>query len=194
MKDRLLAGMARIEPRLLLALMAGVVVLIALEGWLVVLRTPLADYRRLQHPQHAAPVRLRADPSRLQAEIGEMEGELTRLTHALQGQGAPLPVDQMVVQLIGRLDRIAARHRVRLHSVRPSAARRVLMFDEVSSDIKVTGNYRSLFGWLRDTEEELGPLVVTQFSIKIADVASGTLSMDLKLAAYRPAAEGAAKP
>lgn len=191
MKDRIMVSLARIEPRVLLLLMAGILAILMLEGWLL-LRAPLADYRRMQG-ERAALVRPQAEPARLQAQIGLIEGELAALTHKLQGQGTQLPVEQMVVSIIDRLDRIAARRGVRLDSVRPGATRQVLMFDEVSSDIKVTGRYQALFEWLRDTEDELGPLVVTQFSMKLTDAASGTLALNLKLAAYRPVTTGAAK-
>jgi len=184
--------LARVEPRVLLLLMFGILALLLLQGWLSLLRAPLSDLRRL-HGERAALVRPPAEPAHLQTEIRRIEHELALLTHQLQGQRTQVPVDQMVVSIIDRLDRIAARRGVRLDSVRPGATRRVLMFDEVSSDIKVTGKYQALFEWLRDTEDELGPLVVTQFSMKLTDAPSGTLAMNLKLAAYRPVATGAAR-
>ena len=190
--DRILDRLARMEPRVLLLLMGSLLAFLALEGWLLVLRQPLSDYRRLQG-ERAALTRPQAEPARLQAEAGRIEGELAALTGKLQGQGPQLAVDQLVVYLIERLDRIATRHGVHLDSVRPGSTRRVLMFDEVSADIKVTGKYQALFEWLSDAEMELGPLVVTQFSIKLTDATAGTLSMDLKLAAYRPASTGAAR-
>ncbi|MGP1677355.1 MAG: GspMb/PilO family protein [Burkholderiales bacterium] len=192
MKQRIMASLARLEPRMLLLLMASLLAIVLLLAWWLLLRAPLADYRRL-HGARAALVQTQSAPSSLQAKIGLLEGELAALTHQLQGESAPQPLDQMVVSIIDRLDRIAARRGVRLDSVHPGTTRRVLMFDEVSADIKVSGKYQALFEWLRDTEMELGPLVVTQFSMRLTDVAAGTLSMDLKLAAYRPAATGAAK-
>ena len=200
MKARIMALLGRLEPRVLLMLMGCVIALFVLEGWLLVLRQPLSDYRQLQsglqsglQGERAALVQPPADPSRMQAELGRLEVELAALTQKLQGQGPVLAADQLVVHIIERLDRIAGRRGVRLASVRPGATRRVLMFDEVSSEIKVTGKYQALFEWLREAEEELGPLVVTGFSIKLTDAASGALAMDLKLAAYRPAANWAAK-
>ncbi len=183
--------LARIEPRVLLLLLGSLLAIVLLQGWLLQ-RAPLADYRRLQG-ERTALVQPQSEPSRLQAKIGLIEGELAALTHQLGGESAHQPVDQMVVGIIDRLDRIAARRGVRLDSVRPGTTRRVLMFDEVSADIKVTGKYQALFEWLSDAEMELGPLAVTQFSMKLTDVTAGTLSMDLKLAAYRPAATGAAR-
>lgn len=192
MKARLLRRLARIEPRVLLLLLGSVLAIVLLEAWLLLLRAPLADYRRLQG-ERAALSQPRSDPSRVQAQIGLIEGELAGFTQDLHGESAHQPLDQLVLDIIDRLDRIAARRGVRLDSVRPGTTRRVLMFDEVSADIKVTGKYAPLFEWLRDTEEALGPMVVTQFSMKPADIAAGALSLDLKLAAYRPAATGAAK-
>jgi len=192
MKDRIMVSLARMQPRVLLLLLGSVLAIVLLQGWLLLLRAPLADYRRL-HGARTALIQPQSEPSRLLAKIGLMEGELAGLTQQLGGESAPQPVDQLVVSIVNRLDRSAARRGVRLDSVRPGTTRRVLMFDEVSADIKVSGKYQALFGWLSDTEMELGPLVVTQFSMKLTDVAAGTLSMDLRLAAYRPAATGAAK-
>ena len=192
MNDRLMARLARLEPRVQLLAMGGLLVILLLLSWWLLLRAPLADYRRLQGAR-AALVRPQSEPSRLLAKIGLTEGELAGLTQQLGGESAPQPVDQLVVSIVNRLDRSAARRGVRLDRVHPGTTRPVLMFDEVSADIKVTGKYQALFEWLRDTEMELGPLVVTQFSMKLTDVAAGTLSMDLKLAAYRLAATGAAK-
>lgn len=187
-----MARLARIEPRMLLLLLGSLLAIVLLQGWLLLLRAPLADYRRLQGARGAL-VQPQSEPSRLQARIGLIEGELAALTLQMGGEGAHQPVDRMVVSIIDRLDRIAARRGVRLDSVRPGTRRRVLMFDEISADIKVTGKYQALFEWLSDAEKELGPLVVTQFSMKLTDVTASTLSMDLKLAAYRPAATGAAR-
>jgi Tfp pilus assembly protein PilO len=192
MTVRIMASLARIEPRTLLLLLGSLLAILLLQGWLLLLRAPLADYRRLQG-ERAALVQPQSESSRVQAKIGLIEGELAALARQPGGVGTHQPVEQMVVGIIDRLDRIAARRGVRLDSVRPGTTRRVLMFDEVSADIKVTGKYQALFGWLSDTEMELGPLVVTQFSMKLTDGAAGTLSMDLRLAAYRPAATGAAK-
>lgn len=192
MKARILALLEGLEPRMLFMLGGCILAFGLLEGWLLVLRQPLADYRRLQD-ERAALTRPQANVAAQRADFERLERELAAFTGQLQGEGPQPAADQLVVYLIERLDRIAARHGVRLDSVRPGATRSVLMFDEVSSDIKVTGKYAALFDWLREAERELGPLVVTQFTLKIADVASGVLSMELKLAAYRPAAPGSAK-
>jgi len=189
MNERFLLRLARIEPRLIVLIMGSLLAVLALQGWLLVLRGPVSDLRRL-HGQRVALAAPRAQASHLESQIGGLEAQVAVLTNKLRGQEAHTSVDQMVVGLIGRLDRIAERRGVHLDSVRPGATRRVLMFDEVSSDIKLTGDYRALFGWLRDAEQEPGPLAVTEFSINSAEAGSGVLSMDLKLAAYRPAAAG----
>ncbi len=192
MKDRIMVSLARMQPRVLLLLLGSLLAIVLLQGWLLLLRAPLADYRRL-HGERTALIQPQSEPSRMQAKIGLIEGELAALARQRGGESAHQPVEQMVVSIVDRLDRIAARRGVRLDSVRPGTTRRVLMFDEVSADIKLSGKYQPLFGWLSDTEMELGPLVVTQFSMKLTDGAAGTLSMDLRLAAYRPAATGAAR-
>jgi hypothetical protein len=43
-----------------------------LEGWLLVLRQPLSEYRRLQG-ERAALLRPRAEPARMQAELGRLD-------------------------------------------------------------------------------------------------------------------------
>ena len=189
MKDRIAARLYRLEPRMLLLVMGATILFIGLESWMLVLRQPLADWTRLKS-ERAGLERPATAADRVPAEIVRLEQDITALTRKLQGNGPQLAEDQMVVYVIDRLDHIAARHGARLGSVRPAATKRILMFDEVSFDIKVSGKYQSLYQWMRDTEEELGPLVVTKFSMQ-TDTAS-VLTMDLKLAAYRLAPEGSA--
>ena len=183
MNAQLMNRLYRLEPRVLLWIMAALVVFLLLEGWLLVLRQPLSDYARLRKEAAAlGPPASSTDP--MPVQIGRLEKELAAIQHKLQGDGPQLPEDQMVVYIIDRLARIADANGVRLGSVRPALTRRVLMFDEASFDIKVSGRYAALFEWLRAIEDELGPLVITRFAIKQADT-SGGLSMELKLAAYR---------
>lgn len=193
MKGRITALIERMDPRTLTMLMACVIAVLLLEGWLLGLKKPLSELRRLE-AERATLVRPQADPVRVQADIDRLQAGLAALALRLHGQGPQLSVDQLAVHIIERLDRIALRHGIRLDSVRPGATRRVLMFDEVSSDIKLSGKYGALYEWLREAEQELGPMVVTRFSIKAVDGATGALAMELRLAAYRPAAADAPKP
>ena len=47
MKERMLAALARLDPRLLLGLMVLILGVVAVEGWLLLLRAPLAEYQKL---------------------------------------------------------------------------------------------------------------------------------------------------
>ena len=190
MKARLLSWLGAQPPRTLLLGMGGVLLLALLQGWLLFLRQPLGEYAQLRRDR-AALETIAEDPQRLPAEIARVERDLDALAKRMSGSDAQLPPDRVIVHVVGRLAAIAGRHGAALHGVRPAGIKRVLMFDELSFEVQVGGAYASLLAWLQDVERELGPLVITQFSIK-RGAANAPLGMDLRLAAYRLAESGGA--
>jgi Tfp pilus assembly protein PilO len=189
MMARLIDRLAAVPPRTLLLAVTGFAVLVALEG-LVLLRKPLAEYQSLRRERATLEVYARA-PQQLAADIERGEREVAVLNGRLAGAGSQLAPDRMIVEVVDRLAGIAARDGSVLSGVRPAGVKRVLMFDEMAFDIEAAGAYRSLVAWLEDVERELGPLVVTQFSIK-RGAAEGPLAMELRLAAYRLGDSGGA--
>ena len=184
---RVLDRLAALPARTLALALAGIVGLLAVQGWLL-LRKPLGEYLTLHRERAALEVFARA-PQQLPAEIERGEREAAALAGRLAGAGSQLAPDRVIVEVVDRLAGIAARDGAELNGVRPAGVKRVLMFDEMAFDIQAAGTYRSLIAWLEDVEHELGPLVVTQFSIK-RGAAESPLAMELRLAAYRLAETG----
>ena len=188
MKARVLAYLAALTPRTVRLAMGGLLAFMLLEGWLLVVRQPLGEFMHLRN-EHAALAQHASDPQRTAAEITSVEHEVAALAGQLAGAGSQLSPDRVIVGIVDRLAGIATRRHAALHGVRPAGIKRVLMFDEMAFDIQVGGAYRELLDWMQDVERELGPLVVTRFSIK-RGATTDTLSMELRLAAYRLADVG----
>jgi len=192
MKARVLAYLGALPPRTLFIAVGGLVLLLLVESWFLLLRQPATEYLQIRSDRAALEAYLRA-PQQLPAEISRAERDLAALNAKLAGAGSELAPDRVIVNLMDRLAELAGRHGAALHGVRPAGVKRVLMFDEMAFDIQAAGSYRSLLAWLEDVEKELGPLVVTQFTIK-RGAPSSALGMELRLAAYRLAdSSGGAK-
>lgn len=185
---RLLGALASVPTRTLVVAMAAVLSLLLIEGWLLVLRAPWAEYQRLRHAKPAAAVAL-ADSTTTAAQIKQFEQELQKLELHVKAGSTDMPADRLVLMLVDRLSDLARSHAVALGGVRVGTARRVFKFEEVSFDIQASGRYQSLVDLLRDMDQRLQPVAVSQFSIRQVD-ATGKLDMDVKLVAYRPSHAG----
>lgn len=181
----LLARWHALDPRVRRLVVFGAVLLVIVEIWVLALRPPLDRYRALR-AGNAGLEQLAATQRDREGEVQRVEAEIAALETRLQGSLPGLTTEQMVVALVARLDRLARRHGVVLAGVKPGERRQVLMFEEVSFDIKAMGTYIPLVAWLDDVQSDLGPLVVTRFDIK-AGAPDKPLDMDLKIAAYRAA-------
>jgi Tfp pilus assembly protein PilO len=183
MKTAIIERLAALPARTLWLVIGGILLLVLAEGWLLVLRQPLAEYLKLKRERATleSPV---GSPAQLPAEVERAERQLAALTERLASAEKPNATDRTMVQLMDRLAALAARHGATLHGVRPVEARRASMFDEMAFDIQGAGSYPALLKWLEDMESELAPFVVTRFSIKRGATAEA-LAMDLRLAVYR---------
>lgn len=188
MKAQLIARWKGLDPRIrgLLALAAALLVVV--EIWVLLLRPPVERYRALRAGNEALE-RMAATQRDREGDLRRVEAEIAALETRLQGNLPGLTTEQMVVALVARLDRLARRHGVTLAGVKPGERKQVLMFDEVSFDIKAMGTYIPLVAWLNDLQAELGPLVVTRFEIR-AGAPDKPLDMELKIAAYRAVTGG----
>jgi Tfp pilus assembly protein PilO len=183
MKQRLAARWNALDPRLRGLTVLAAVLLVVVEIWVLVLRPPVERYRALR-AGNASLEQLASTQRNREEELGRVEADIAALEARLQGSLPGLTTEQMVVALVARLDRLARRHGVTLAGVKPGDSKPVLMFEEVSFDIKAMGTYIPLVAWLDEVRAELGPLVVTRFAIR-AGAPGKPLDMELKIAAYR---------
>lgn len=184
MKQRLLRKLAALDTRILIGAMAAIVALAGIEGWLLVLRAPLAELRN-QTTLHADLAAAGAAGDETAAQIERLTAELPRLEKALGNEKFARTDDGMILFLMDALGRVATRQGVSLGSVRPGARRIVQGFEETDYDIEARGEYRSLYQWLREAQAGVAPLVVTGFSLRSIDEGP-RLTLALKLADYRP--------
>jgi len=184
--------LARVRPRLLLFVMSFLVLMVPVAAWLYLFKKPVAEYRELVRTRASLEVAIR-ESANLPAQMKMLTQEVALLTRRVRGEGPLLPAGQMAGHIIQQLDRLAPRYGVELVSVRPGLERNVQMFEEVPFEIEVRGSYFGLLDWLRDAEEQLAPLVVTQFGIN-AGKPGEALDMRLKMASYRLVSGGESEP
>ena len=189
MNARLITAAAKLSPQtwwLLVLLIGGAV---ALEGWLLVLRQPVNTYRELAADRES----LRAIEDMTAAQQAEQQRAGLRSKQLAERLSAELDApseEQLTVALMRKLDQAAAREGIRLTSLKPGARRQVLAFEELSFEVGAQGKYLPLCQWLLDFEQSLGKFAtVTDFTMKAVD-GGRQVSLQLRLALYRPIAAG----
>jgi Tfp pilus assembly protein PilO len=157
--------------------------LAAIAGYLYVLKTPLQTLRSveqtLQQLEDEQPI---GGP--LESQIAEQQKLNQTLNLHLYGAGDHLPANQMVVWVIAELDKVASRHQVTLGSVKPGDPEKVFNFHVLNFQVEITGSYRSLYAWLAELEEALGPIAINQFVIEPIPQ-SADVKMSLQIASYQ---------
>jgi Tfp pilus assembly protein PilO len=186
MKQRMFAALARLDPRMLLALTLLIAGLMAVEGWLLLLRKPVAEYQTLVSTRDSLGSSLAAAPSQ-QGELGRLAEDLRQVSARLSGQFQPAgPSDQIASLVMAELDRSAGQNGITLAGIRPGPRREVLGFEEFSFDVNAQGSYLRLCQWLVDFERTLGQsATVSEFTMKAGDEGR-VLALTLKVGLYRP--------
>ncbi|MBK6672798.1 MAG: hypothetical protein IPH71_06755 [Proteobacteria bacterium] len=186
MNARLKELIGSLDSRLLTAIMLMLLLLVAAEGWMLALRKPFAEYRRV----HATHSMLESSLQPAADQTGELEkvvGELKLLKTKLSGQlKMAASDDEMVANLMGALDRSASRYGIFLTSMTPGPRRQVSVFEEVSFGVIGNGNYLQLCRWMLDFEQTLGgSATITDFDMKAAGE-GGKVFLTFNIALYRP--------
>ena len=175
-----------VQPRVLFFAMLAAVPLTFLGAYLYFFKAPMTEFFQLRQVRTQSLMDMEVEQKGVdKTQISRLEEQISHLKDRLYGKGARLSPSQMVPYVIGELDRLSQPHHVRLISVKPGTVTRVLMFEEVSFDIEVTGKYFDLFDWLKRVEIELRPMVVKQFKLKPVGK-DEYLSMQLRVVSYRP--------
>src|SRR6266496_2650299 len=192
MTQRILGALSRISPRVLLLAMMLIVSAAAFEGWFLVLRAPLGEYRRLAATRESLDVTV-AKSATQHGELSRLTAELKELSDRLSGElHASAPEDQLAVSLMTELDHAAVRKGLTLTSVKPGARRQVLSFEEIAFDVSAQGKYLLLCEWLLDFERTLGrSATVTDFTMRSIEEGR-QVGLTLKVALYRPSSSAGA--
>jgi Tfp pilus assembly protein PilO len=186
MRARLLEKLQDLDSRIVALAMLLLIGLLVAEVWLLLLRVPYRELRKIQatHVALAASV----DQSLMQSdELGKVAGELQLLTAKLRGQlRVPASDDELVASLMAALDQSAARYGIVLAGMKPGSRRQVSVFEEISFEIAGNGNYLQLCQWMLDFEQTLGgSATVTEFDMKTAGD-GGRVAVTFNIALYRP--------
>lgn len=128
-----------------------------------------------------------ADGTELEQHLQTQHARIEELQYRLNGDMANLPVEQVEAFIIGRLQRISWGNDVELVSVEPATGERVQIFQEILFNVQLSGQYNDLYGWLWDAREELGFVVVKEYSLSRQDNddEAPLLVAELSLASYR---------
>lgn len=186
MMDRVIDAIGKLDHRLVSGIMLLIVSLLVLEGWMLVLRKPYAEYQQIA----ASRASLESGLSRPSDQTTDLEKLTIELKHLTEKLGSELPLsasdDKMAASLMEALDRSAALHGVLLSGVKPKERKPVSVFEEVSFEITAKGPYLHLSEWMMDFGKALGNnAVVTEFDMKNTNEGQN-VALSLNIALYRP--------
>jgi len=180
-----------VSPRLMILVMSGVFLLIVAMLLTYGLWPQIAEYRQSQ-----STIALLEDAvvntDSMGGEIENIKKEISVLDKNLHSEMLDMPDRQMEAYIIGRLQEISWKNRIKLLGVRPGMASTVSSLEEIPFDVEVSGDYFDLYAWLRNLGSELGFLAIRQFNI--SPLKSGddetVLKASLTLVSYREATNG----
>ena len=127
------------------------------------------------------------DGAELERHLEEQHARIAELQYQLHGDMANLPVQQIEAYIIGQLQRVSWNNNVELVSVEPSTGERVQIFQEMLFNVELAGEYDDLYRWLWEARNDLGYVVVKEYSLSRQDDSDDEpqLVADLSLASYR---------
>lgn len=123
----------------------------------------------------------------LEQQLQERYAKIEELKFEIYGDMANLPLKQVESYVIGQLQKISWRNEVDLISVKPSSGQQVQIFTELLFNIELIGEYENIYHWLWDAKNELGFVVVKEFSMRRRDNIDDNprLLTQISLASYR---------
>ena len=171
------------ELRLLLLGLGAIVTVAAIVG----LVAPNAKALRAANNEvHVLEVAAQ-DGAELERHLQDQHEKIDELRYLLYGDMASLPAQQVEAYIIGRLQQVSWNNSVELVSVEPALGDRVKMFQEMLFNVQLVGQYDDLYRWLWDAREDLGYVVVKEYSLRRQDGVDEEpqLFAELSLASYR---------
>jgi Tfp pilus assembly protein PilO len=186
MMARLLRVLGALPARQLHLLGGGLLLILAASLWTFALRAPLAQLRIVRAEQ----LRLEAggaDPRLLAAQVAQADSAIAALSARMgTGTGKPAP-DQLLVALVGAVNRLALAHGVGVTAVTPTQNVQTMVFDEVGFEAQVSGSYSALLAWMAAVEAAQPNIAIAGFEMQPAKN-PGQILMTVRIAAYRPQA------
>jgi len=174
----------RAKPEVLTGAMAFSLALVALAGYLYVLKGTVSEYARLEAARESLAAKVTGGQE-LSGNLQILEEQIEALTDRLYGQKRQLSLSQIVAHTIDRLDQLSGDHEVELMMVRPGEKKSLNLFEEIPFHMRVSGSYFNLYRWLHDVERALGPMVVKRIGMR-GRGEDTPLVMELDMVSYRP--------
>ena len=168
----------------LLTMGVGAIAVVALAVTMLVPKTKaLSAARESLSVLEAAAV----DSVELEQHLQKQNKRIEELRFRLYGDMAELPIKEVEAYIIGRLQEIAWGTQVDLLSVEPEAGEKVQIFQEMLFNVELLGKYEDLYRWLWDVRNELGYVVIKEYSLarRDNDDEEPMLVANLSLASYR---------
>jgi Tfp pilus assembly protein PilO len=165
----------QVQPSMLLLLMASIIALTLMAAYLYLFKQPLKEYRQLHQKLELLKDEIQTGIP-VSKQIDNTEKNLLELKNKLYGTAPQLPINQKIASVIGQLDTISSGQKVNLTSIKPGEVTQLFLLQEQPFTIEISGSYFSLFNWLYQVEEELGPILVKEF-----DISSDTSKLRMKL-------------
>jgi Tfp pilus assembly protein PilO len=186
MMNRVLDAISKLDPRLVIGIILLIVSLLAIEGWMLVLRKPYAEYQQIVATRASLAWTL-SQSSDQSSDLEKLTIELNQLTEKLGGElRLPASDDKMAASLMEALDRSATVHGVTLSGVKPKERKQVSVFEEVPFEITAKGPYLHLCAWMLDFGKTLGNnATITEFDMKNTNE-DRKVALSLNIALYRP--------
>lgn len=184
--NSLLDAIGKMNPRSVTGIMLLIVSLLAVEGWMLVLRNPYAEYQQ-SVATRASLESMLSVASDHASDLERLTIELKQLTETLGGElRLTASDDRMEASLMEALDRSAVVHGVTLSGVKPKERKQISVFEEVSFEVTAKGPYLHLCEWMLDFGNTLGnSATVTEFDMKYANEVRD-VALSLNIALYRP--------
>jgi len=184
--NRVLDAIGKLNPRLVAGIMLLIIGLLAIEGWMLLLRKPYAEYKQAV----ASSASLEAGLSHSSDQTGDLAKLTIEIKQLTEKMGAELRMpasdDEMAASLMEALDRSAAVHGVMLSGVKPKERKPVSVFEEISFEITANGPYLHLSEWMMGLGQTLGNnATITEFDMKNTNEGQN-VALSLSIALYRP--------
>lgn len=183
MNPELIRKAAKIPPRQLHLLGAGLLLVAAAALWFYALRAPLTALRTVRAEQQ----RLTAagnNPTLLAAQKAMLDTDIEALSRKL-GATPGKPAPQAVVSLIGDVSQLAVVHGITLHGANPAPEQKTVIFDQAGIDAVASGSYHALLAWMAAIEATRPNLSIDRFEMR-AGKAPGKVEINVRIASYHP--------
>ena len=155
----------QVQPRILAIMLVLLLLLTVLAGYLYVLKKPFLALRQFDQTLMLLENEVKTGVP-LENQIVSFQKHIAQLDKDLRGTGPQLPTNQMIAFVIGQLDTIADQHAVKLISIKPGATEELFTFQVLPFHVELSADYYSLFDWLTEVEQQLGPIVIKKFTLR----------------------------